>query len=317
MLWAGLIRAFESSHRSEMAVAHVKGSVYMIDAIYHGVSGVLSTYVVKGERAVIIDPGPTASNPAVIEGLNHLDLGAEAVAYIAPTHIHLDHAGGSWKLLEQFPKAEFYIHPRGSMHMVDPSQLEAAARNLFGDRVEGYGEIQGVPANRLTESRDGDVLDLGEVSVQVVWTPGHASHHQSYYVPEDRVAVLGDAGGFYLPESGVIMPTTPPPFNPPKAVESLERLMALDPEVVCYGHFGFAGDGVKKLESHKRQILLWSRIVEECLSEGLELEEIYQRIREEDPMAKQVGRFSAERRERSSLINLIGFVEYFRWMKKN
>ncbi len=299
-----------------MTVTHVKGSVYMIDAVYHGVSGVLGTYVVKGERALVIDPGPTASNPAVTEGLKQLGVDAETVAYIALTHIHLDHAGGSWRLLEQFPKAELYVHPRGSNHMVDPSQLEAAARDLFGDRVEGYGEIRGVPAGRLRESKDGDVLDLGEVSIQVVWTPGHASHHQSYYVSEDRVAILGDAGGFYLPESGAIMPTTPPPFNPPKAVESLDRLIALDPDVVCYGHFGFAGDGVGKLESHKWQILLWSRIVEECMEEGLELEEIYQRIISEDPMAKKAGEFSAERRERSSLINLIGFVEYFKWVKK-
>ena len=299
-----------------MAVAHVKGSVYMIDAVYHGVSSVLGTYVVKGKRAVVIDPGPTASNPAITEGLKQLGLNTGNVVYIAPTHIHLDHAGGSWRLLDLFPEAELYVHPRGSNHMVDPSKLEAAARNLFGDRVEGYGEIRGVQPSRLRESRDGDVLDLGDISVQVIWTPGHASHHQSYYVSEDGVAILGDAGGFYLPESGVIMPTTPPPFNPLKAVESLEKLIALDPEVVCYGHFGFADDGGEKLERHMRQILLWSRIVEECMGEGLELEEMYQRIILEDPMAKQVGEFSAERRERSSLINLIGFVEYFKWVKK-
>ena len=239
-----------------MAAVHVKGSVYMIDAIYHGVRGVLSTYVVKGDQAAVVDPGPTASIPSVMKGLNELDIYGDTLAYLALTHIHLDHACGSWRLLKLFPEAKLYVHPRGSQHMIDPSRLEAAARRLFGDRVEGYGEINGVPANRVTESKDGDVLDLGGATVQVVWTPGHASHHQSYYVPEDRVAVLGDAGGFYFSESGLIMPTTPPPFNPPRAVESLERLIALDPEVVCYGHFGFADGGVEKLEKHKRQILL-------------------------------------------------------------
>jgi len=299
-----------------MGVVHVKGSVYMIDAVYHGVSGVLSTYVVKGDRAAVIDSGPSVSIPSVVKGLKQLDVDVDDLAYLAPTHIHLDHAGGSWRLLELFPEAKLYVHPRGARHMIDPSQLEAATRQLFGDRVDGYGEIKGVPPDRVVESMDCDVLDLGGSTVQVIWTPGHSSHHQSYYMPEDGVAVLGDVGGFYSAESDAIMPTTPQPFNPSKAVESLERLIALEPEVVCYGHFGFAGNGVDKLEKHRRQILLWSRIVEESMEEGLELEEIYEQIRAEDPMANRMGGFSAERRERSSLINLIGFVEYFKWMAR-
>jgi len=300
-----------------MPGVHVKGSVHMIDAMYQGVRGVLSTYVVKGDRVLVIDPGPSASIPGVVESLEQLGVDGNSVAYLAPTHIHLDHAGGSWRMLELFPEAKLYVHPRGAQHMIDPSRLEKAARQLFGAGVDGYGEIKGIPADRVVESRDGEVLDLGVVMVQVFWTPGHASHHQSYYMPEDGVAVLGDAGGFYSSESGTIMPTTPPPFNPPKAIESLERLISLEPEVVCYGHFGFAYDGVEKLETHKRQILLWSRVVEESLAEGLGLEEIYERIRAEDPMAKRAGRFSAEWRERSSHVNLIGFVEYFKWVERN
>jgi len=300
-----------------MAHVQVKDSIYMIDAEYHGVSGVLSTYLVEGEQAMVIDPGPSASIPSVIEGLKQLGVEKGSLSYAAPTHIHLDHAGGSWRLLELFPEARLYVHPRGAQHMIDPSRLEVAARRLFGDRVDGYGEIRGVLADRVVESKDGEMLDLGGVTVQVVWTPGHASHHQSFFISKERVAVLGDAGGFYFPESGLVMPTTPPPFNPIKALESLERLIALGPEMVCYGHFGFSGDGVEKLEAHKRQILLWSRIVEEGVREGLGLEAIYERIKAEDPMAKEVGGFSAERRERSSLINLIGFVEYFKWVEKS
>jgi glyoxylase-like metal-dependent hydrolase (beta-lactamase superfamily II) len=156
----------------------------MIDSAYHGVRGILSTYLVKGERAMVIDPGPTASIPGVVEGLEQLGVEGEALAYVAPTHIHLDHAGGAWRLLELFRDARLYVHPRGARHMIDPSRLEAAARRLFGDRVDGYGEVRGVPAERVLESEDGEVLDLGGVTVRVVWTPGHASHHQSYYIPE-------------------------------------------------------------------------------------------------------------------------------------
>ena len=299
-----------------MSVRFMVGSVYMIDAPFHGVSEVLGTYVVKGESSMVIDPGPTASLPSIIMGLDELSVFSDSLKFVSNTHIHLDHACGSWQLLENYPSSMLNVHPRGSKHMIDPGKLEAAARGLFGDVVDAYGEIRGVPPERVVESKDGEELDLGGVTVQVLWTPGHSSHHQSYFVPEDGVLIVGDAGGFYDPRTGVIMPTTPPPFNPLKAVESLDRLIALEPRYTCYGHFGFACDAVEKLEVHRRQVLLWSVLVEEGLDEGLSLRDIYARIRVEDPMAMRVGEFTEERRERSSLISLTGFVKYFEWIRE-
>ncbi len=299
-----------------MRTEQVNGSVYIIDAPFLGKAGVVGTYVVKGDASMVVDPGTSASMSYVIEGLGRLGLGQGSLKYIAPTHIHLDHAGGSWKLLERYPESRLLVHPRGSRHMIDPGRLEAAARGLFGDAVDGYGEIRGVPYERVYESSDGEEFDLGGVVVRVFWTPGHSTHHQSYFVPEDGVLIVGDAGGFYDPGTGVIMPTTPPPFNPPKAVESLEKLIALRPRHICYGHFGYANDAVEKLEAHRRQILLWWRIVEEGIEEGSNMTDIYERIREEDPMAMQAGGFLEEMRERSPSINLLGFVKYYEWMKE-
>jgi glyoxylase-like metal-dependent hydrolase (beta-lactamase superfamily II) len=299
-----------------MSVQAVSEHVYLIDAPFHGASGVLGTYLVKGENSIIVDPGPTVSIPSCVMALEGLDVEHNSLSHLAPTHIHLDHASGSWKLMGDYSSAMLYVHPRGLRHMVDPGKLEAAARGLFGDAVEAYGEIRGVPPERVVESKDGEELDLGGVTVQVLWTPGHSSHHQSYFVPEDGVLIVGDAGGFYDPRTGVIMPTTPPPFSPPKAVESLNRLIALEPHRICYGHFGFACDAVEKLEAHRRQVLLWSRLVEEGTGEGLSLRDIYSRIRTEDPMAMRAGEFTEDRRERSSLISLIGFVKYFEWIKE-
>ena len=185
----------------ELDVLHVRGEVYMIDAGYHGRSGVLGTYVVRGEGVAVVDPGPTASIEGVIAGLGELGIDLDEVRYVAPTHIHLDHAGGSWRLLEYCPKALLYVHPRGSPHMVDPSRLERSARGLLGDRVDGYGEIRGVEEDRIRASVDGELLELGGgVKMMAVWTPGHASHHQSYYVPGERVIILGECRWYLQPE---------------------------------------------------------------------------------------------------------------------
>jgi len=299
-----------------MLTEPVNGNVYIIDAPFHGESGVLGTYVVKGETPLVVDPGPTVSIPHVVRGLEALGVDSGSLQHFALTHIHLDHACGSWKLLERYPYANLYVHPRGSGHMIDPSKLEEAARSLFGRAVNSYGEIRGVPSGKVVESRDDEVLDLGGATVNVLWTPGHSTHHQSFFVPEDEVIIIGDAGGFYMSDTGVIMPTTPPPFNPASAVDSLDKLIALGPRYICYGHFGFSEGAVEKLEAHKCQIILWSRIVGEGLEEGLGLREIYEMIRAEDPIAEKDGEFSEDIEERSSFINLQGFVKYHEWIKQ-
>ena len=297
-----------------MGTRAVSKHVHLIDAPYHGKSGVLGTYLVKGERSMVVDPGPTVSIPYVIQELEEKDVPSDLPGLVAPTHIHLDHAGGSWKLMERYPMTNLLVHPRGASHMVNPNKLEAGARQLFGDAVSDYGEIRGAPAERVIESQDDQEFDLGGVTVKVIWTPGHASHHQCYFVPEDRVMILGDAGGFFSPETGIIMPTTPPPFNPLQAISSLDALIALEPEIACYGHFGYAGNAVDKLEAHKRQILLWSRIVENGSEEGRNPREIYEQIRSEDPMASRI-EYSPEMSERSSMISIMGFLKYHEWVR--
>ena len=297
-----------------MGTRTISKHVHQIDAPYHGKSGVLGTYLVKGERSMVVDPGPTVSIPYVIQELEEKDVPSDLPGLVAPTHIHLDHAGGSWKLMERYPMTNLLVHPRGASHMVNPNKLEARARQLFGDAVSDYGEIRGAPAERVIESQDDQEIDLGDVTVKVIWTPGHASHHQCYFVPEDRVMILGDAGGFFSPETGIIMPTTPPPFNPLQAISSLDALIALEPEIACYGHFGYAGNAVEKLEAHKRQIRLWSRIVENGSEEGKNPREIYEQIRSEDPMASRI-EYSPEMSERSSMISIMGFLKYHEWVR--
>jgi glyoxylase-like metal-dependent hydrolase (beta-lactamase superfamily II) len=292
-----------------MEATRVSGSVYMVDAYLLGRPKTLSTYIILGEQKVmIIDPGPPSSIDTVIEAVRRLDVDE---ILIAPTHIHLDHAGGSWRLLEELGGSSLYIHPRGAPHLVDPSRLLKAARGLLGQVVDFYGEVRGVDPEKIKESSDGDILNLGGVSAETIWTPGHASHHQCYYLVEDEVLILGDAGGIYHPETGTITPTSLPPFNPEKAIESLQRLMGLRAKILCYGHFGYSERGVAPLEAHRRQIELWMRVVEEGMRTGATPKELYERIRRTDPMAKMAWRGRMSERE---LMNILGFVEYYRWL---
>ena len=297
-----------------MFIETVSENVTLIDAPFLGKSGVLGTFLVKGRSSIIIDPGPTVSSRYILDALESLDISMKKLLYVAPTHIHLDHAAGSWKLLDEKESTQLYVHPRGSAHMVDPTRLEEGARGLFGEAVSSYGEIRGVAQDKIVESKCDELIDLKGVTVQVIWTPGHASHHQCYYVIEDKVMILGDAGGLFIHDSGIIQPTTPPPFNPVKAIGSLDRLISLKPEILCYGHFGCTFNAVEKLKAHKRQIQIWNRIVFEGLEENLSYDEILNRIHLEDSMFsnKKVNTMHVERAPR---ISLMGFTKYHEWKK--
>ena len=283
----------------------------LIDAPFHGVKGILGTYLVKSDKTALIDPGSTAVIPEIINALEALNV--DQLDYIVPTHIHLDHAGGTWKLMEAYPRATLIVHPRGRQHMIDPSNLEKAARALFGDHVNSYGEIRGTPPTRTHGSTNKQEINLGEVTMKILWTPGHSSHHQCIYVPEDQELIAGDAAGFYL--KGIIMPTTPPPFNPPKAIDSLNKLIELSPKTICYGHFGCSSDAVQKLIAHREQLKTWLNVVEKNWDKVKDLNAIYESIREADPYAMRSGGFSPGGGERSPSLNLQGFVKYVEWMK--
>lgn len=253
----------------------------------------------------------------VIKGLYDLNIELKDVKYIMASHIHLDHSGGSWRLLQLCPNAVLHVHPKGVEHVVDPSRLVEAARRLFGNRVEEYGEVRGISRDRVLSSEDHEELNLGGVQLKTMWTPGHASHHQSYFVPGDGVVLLGDAGGTYDREQDVLIPTSPPPFNPELAVNSIEKLMGVEPTIACYGHFGFTDNAMRVLRIHKDQIVRWTEILGQGLRNGIATSDLYERLRYEDPMLKDLPKFTqneTDLAERTPLTNIRGFVEYFKWL---
>ena len=53
-----------------------------------------SYLIVQGEQAAFIDTGTFRSVPSLLEVLRLKGIERENVAYVMPTHAHLDHAGG-------------------------------------------------------------------------------------------------------------------------------------------------------------------------------------------------------------------------------
>jgi glyoxylase-like metal-dependent hydrolase (beta-lactamase superfamily II) len=218
---------------------------------------------------ILIDPGPTSSMENLIEAL-----GDESPRALLLTHIHLDHAGASGSLVRRWPDLPVYLHEVGAPHLADPAKLLASAERLYGDRMERlWGEVAPVPRPNLKPLRGGEEV----LGFRVAYTPGHASHHVSYFHPPTRRAFVGDVAAVRIPPSDFVMPPTPPPDIDLDLWEgSLDTVLDWQPESLGLTHFGEVPDPERHLE------VVRGRLREQAeLAATLTPEEFERRIREQ------------------------------------
>lgn len=230
----------------EFQLLDYQNGIYAFDAGYvrHQLAAV--HLIVDDGRAAFIDNGSNASLPRAERALAELGLAPEAVDYVIVTHIHLDHAGGSGAYMRAFPNAKFVVHPRGARHMVDPTKLMAATEEVYGkeNAQRLYGELIPVPAERVIETSDGMVLPLGKRELACYDCPGHAKHHVFIHDRAANGIFTGDTFGIAYRECDsadgrpfVFPCPTPSQFDPVDWRDSVERMIALEPEAVYLTHF--------------------------------------------------------------------------------
>jgi glyoxylase-like metal-dependent hydrolase (beta-lactamase superfamily II) len=205
---------------------------------------------VQDGRAAFVDTGTQLAVPRLLSALTALGLGVDAVDWIIPTHVHLDHAGGVGGLLSHLPHAHVRVHERGARHLTDPAKLWAGATAVYGEAemLHSYGHVVPVPAERLGVTQDGQVIELAGRPLRFADTPGHARHHHCVWDEATRGWFTGDTFGisyreFDGPQGAWIFPTcTPVQFEPELLQASIRRLLAADPACIYLTHFGCVGD---------------------------------------------------------------------------
>ncbi len=210
-------------------------------------SGLASCYLVVDDgEAAFIDCGTANSLPLLLAALRRKGLDSDALRYVIPTHVHLDHAGGAGALMAACSQATMLVHPRGARHMIDPGKLQQGALAVYGEErfARLFGELQAVPEQRVVSAAEGQRFTLGKREFEIIDTPGHARHHFCIHDPASEGIFTGDTFGASYPElnSGrarfIFPPTTPIQFDPEAWIESLDKLMAYAPRRMYLTHFG-------------------------------------------------------------------------------
>lgn len=179
----------------------------------------VNCYIVYGDESIecaIVDPGDDADK--ILDLIERTNLRPK---YILLTHGHFDHIGAVKEIKEK-TGAQIAIHPEDAQHLTDES------RNLSS--LIGKPSIQ-LPPDILVE--DGDTLEVGNITLKVIHTPGHTKGGVTYM--GENILFTGDT----LFE-GSVGRTDFPGGNFSHLMKSIsEKLMTLDMSMSIYpGHGG-------------------------------------------------------------------------------
>ena len=172
-----------------------------------------NTYIVGD---AVIDPGPA------IESHIERILQLRKIKWILCTHTHLDH-----------------------------SPAAAALKAASGAQVLGRPAPEGQDASFKPDFvlENGQRVDLGEISLRAIHTPGHASNHLCYLLEQTKMLFTGD---HVMQGSTVVI--NPPDGDMRAYLRSLERLLDEDIAIIAPGHgylIGAPGKEIRRLLAHR------------------------------------------------------------------
>jgi glyoxylase-like metal-dependent hydrolase (beta-lactamase superfamily II) len=222
--------------------------------------------------AALVDPGPASTLATLRQQLEQHGLSVSDLSAILLTHIHLDHAAAAGALVRENPRLKVYVHARGVPHLIDPSKLLHSASRLYGQDMERlFGEFLPVPASNLHALEGGEAITLGSRQFHVLYTPGHAFHHVTYFDPAESVAFVGDTAGISVNGHPFILPATPPPDIAIELWEaSLDAIAGLHPKRLFLTHFSFSDNPALHLASYRDRLHRWRDLSASILARNLE-----------------------------------------------
>jgi glyoxylase-like metal-dependent hydrolase (beta-lactamase superfamily II) len=250
---------------------------------------------------VLFDPGPASAVDTLEHRVGEVGFALEDLRAVFPTHVHLDHGGGSG-VLAQRTGCTVFCHPVGAPHLEDPAaKLLPSAERLYGNMMEPlWGTTVGVPRDQLRTVDDGETVTIDGLEIIGWHTPGHANHHVAWQIG-DAVAT-GDVAGVRFPGATHVLPPLPPPdIDIEKWRQSLAVLRRIAPSRLLLTHFGAFDDPARHIDELEDRLVRWSEVARRVVSNGgdkMALGVELERIDEDEMTTSEVSAEAAERYRR-------------------
>jgi len=243
-------------------------------------------YLLEGtNESMIISGGLSYLVPEILKQFEKFHIDETRIGKLLILHSHFDHGGIVPFFKRRNPKLQVYASARGWEILRMPRAIQTfnqfsysvARRGGKEEILAGYDldwkeGITGIPVF------EGDRIDLGNLDVLVMETPGHSSCSISAYVPRLRALFPSDAGG--IPYRDMIIASGNSNFT--QYQQSLEKLRNLQIDYVCADHYGYvAGEEARGFIQ---------KTIEVAKQERLLMETAYRRIGNIDSAAQELTR---------------------------
>ncbi|HSL12140.1 MAG TPA: MBL fold metallo-hydrolase [Actinomycetota bacterium] len=248
----------------EVRFTDIGDGISMADLRTGGLASFNASFLIAAREPALVESGPAADADDLTHALAAVGIDPGELAHVVVTHVHLDHAGGAGALLRRFPRAILWVHEAGARHLADPERLIASTARTYGeDRMRSlYGETVPVPRDRIEAVVDGQAIALGDRSLEVLHTPGHASHHVALMDGASGAMFTGEATGSYLPWADAYRPALPPPeVDVDAALASIGAIRRRQPSRLLVTHFGPIDDAEEGLRRGAERIEAWAETV--------------------------------------------------------
>jgi hydroxyacylglutathione hydrolase len=175
--------------------------------------------VVGSKRIILVDVGLSSNYPHLLTCLKHVGITPDKIDMVVLSHEHLDHIGAAYHFEGRTYIAAHRLAANKIMLRDDFSML----RKMFNE--------PNVPINIDIWLEEGNVIDLGNFRLNVLYTPGHTSACMTLFDSEKGLLFAADTlmpggvmGGVF--GSGSIA----------DYIQSLEKLKGLNSKILLSGH---------------------------------------------------------------------------------
>jgi len=271
----------------------------------------LPAWLVTAEAPALFDAGITFMGPSYLREIRRYLGDERRLRWVFITHAHFDHAGSVPYLRRHIPSlkvaasrlaADIFKKPN-AVNLIRSLSMdyEEQHKTLFGEENVFF---DGLEVDRILE--DGQTVDLGGGwTFRVIATPGHTRDGLSFYFPGIKALICGEAAG--VPDRNFrIHPEFLASYR--DYVASLERLAALDTEIIMLSHhYVLTGEDARSyLKKSLESTLAFAERIRKYLAEsGGDQESVVKRIFKEDH--RDTG--AIQQAERPYLINLAAKVK--------